>query len=226
MASTTTYDWPLERKGEPPGHTLRVDDAFSPTTLGEAIDQEVKRVEGVISDLEASLATRPGWHTIASLNLSSNGTPSVDIPSGTYDMIRINATGAITGGGENVAIRVNGDSTADLYRFSWYVIDPSVPGFDGNNADVIANIWPIGKWGTNLTCNVECTIYKTIGNNNLSFRSKSWQGGTGTSALDHGHFGGNLASPRLLSSIQFLGTNGLSISSGTEITVEGHRPIP
>lgn len=195
------------------------------------IANEVLVVKRATGDTWVPVAQVGGWETIVSTTISGNTDIDITLggryPAGTFDTIWIKLVGGLTESAEQIAVRVNGDSTAGLHEWAYTATELLTGGVDSAEADE-SGIWEVARWGGNDNCTAECTIYGTDADALLSFQGEGYRSASTQSLRQRTLSGGQLASSRLLSSVE-IRASGLATpknTPGVHVTIAGHRPLP
>lgn len=202
MPTTPIYGWPTPVSGDPPDVPQDMQD------LAEAIETDVAAQAADITQLQTDVAL--GWTAIGSGSETSNF--AVDITAGgtypalTFSAIRIHLRGSLDTDAY-LNMRVNNDSTADMHRRSWILWAASSGNVVDSGAGE-ATSWRAGMFSQNGGCNAIVTIFSTDEDRQLSYQSDGFRPAVGTTIRQMFKGGGDLASSRTLSNLQFFPASG------------------
>lgn len=97
--STPIYGFPLERLNQPPGHTLRTDDTFSPTTLGEAVETEIARMDNEVAGVIPVIVVQDADESNATTTVTSSSYLVIPVLTGLRYIFQARITYAAEAGG-------------------------------------------------------------------------------------------------------------------------------
>lgn len=229
MPNTSIYGLPFEQTpDDQPGITLHGGTSGTETILAESVETELARIDQDITDANAAIVeAAKGWVPIVEDFFSGTPPFTVDLtvggkyPAGTFSVVKIYATGSLSGSAGHVTMRVNNDITADLHE-SARIRQRASDGSVVDSALGTGTIWRIGRWGT-LTggSSLECTIFNTDTSNFLTFKSSSGAIGSTASVSHETRFWGRLNDSRLLDSLRFDTFDAAADYDGFAYQIEG-----
>lgn len=216
---TPVYGFQLERRDQPPGHSLRVNDNFSPDTLGEQVETELIRIEDDIVEAKNEY-TLHGWQDLVRGQPVTNGA-LFTFGAVTWDLLRVTVrTGALSGQGD-VLIRINGDDTADLHQRGRVFRRMS----DGNTVGATS---PSGTaWFVGVVANSSIAEALLSIDNDQRVSMIGWAMKNATDLADRyiSESMGTLSGNRTVDSIEVFLTDAAQPGS-FRVWVEGHRRYP
>lgn len=216
MPTTPIYGLPFEHPDDDePGITLHGGESGEEDILADAVEAQLQRIDGDVSDLQDA----PGWVPIVN-GVTITSITNFPIEPGVYSMLHVRLRGWLTDVGR-VGMRVNDDFTAGLHRTAWtaYRLDTGA-AVDSNSLDT--TIWSIAQWST-VVASAEAVIYGTDATARLNYEGHGFRPASGTTIRQKTLSGGDLASPRLLSSLTISSSTGSNVDE-IKVWIEGYRP--